>query len=129
MSFASFIRDGKFSASLYSYFSTNINKDLTVVLQPLSLSPIVYFVSFYILPYILPGLECSRVINLIQSLLKVLFDCHLSIKSLTLRSNSCSGVISLIQSFLKVLFDFHLSIPNFNFAFKFQTRVVRELLK
>ena len=48
MSFASFIRDGKFSASLYSYFSTNINKDLTVVLQPLSLSPIVYFVSFYI---------------------------------------------------------------------------------
>ena len=58
-------------------------------MQPLVITLTGLFVLWvFILPYILPGLECFGVINLTQSLLKGLFDCHLLIQSLTLRSKN-----------------------------------------
>ena len=71
ISFLSLIRDTKFYASLYSSFPENISKDATAVLQPLLITLAgLSILRFFILPYNLPGLECSGVINLTQSLLK-----------------------------------------------------------
>ena len=48
MSFVSLIRDGKFSASFYSFFCTNIDIDSTAVLQPLVITLAGLFILFYL---------------------------------------------------------------------------------
>ena len=110
MSFVSFIHDGKFSASLYSSFSTNIDNDSTAVLQPLVITFTKLFLLWvFTLPYILPDLECSGVIHLTQSLLKVFFECPLSIQSLTLRSNSWLHSLGSTLNELLAIWNYTLS--------------------